>query len=155
MYSERPIKSKKEDEFGIAHLADKICEIITIEPKNSSYILGINGRIGIGKTSLMNLIKEKIKEKKEFKIISFNPWYYKDLESLINGFIQQVKEKPFVEFLKTILNAISINSITNSINIGPVKFEFKLSLREIKKKQSIEEATKKFKKWLGSKKIFS
>jgi len=143
MYSERPIKSKKEDEFGIAHLADKICEIITIEPKNSSYILGINGRIGIGKTSLMNLIKEKIKEKKEFKIISFNPWYYKDLESLIIGFIQQVKEKPFVEFLKTILNAISIN-------FGP----FELSLREIKKKQSIEEATKKFKKWLGSKKIF-
>jgi hypothetical protein len=147
MYSERPIKSKKEDEFGIAHLADKIYEIITIERKNSSYILGINGRIGIGKTSLMNLIKEKIKEKKEFKIISFNPWYYKDLESLINGFIQQVKEKPFVEFLKTIiLNVVSIISI----NLGP----FELSLREIKKKQSIEEATEKFKKWLRSKKIF-
>jgi hypothetical protein len=147
MYSERPIKSKKEDEFGIAHLADKIYEIITIERKNSSYILGINGRIGIGKTSLMNLIKEKIKEKKEFKIISFNPWYYKDLESLINGFIQQVKEKPFVKFLKTIiLNVVSIISI----NLGP----FELSLRRIKKKQSIEEATEEFKKWLCSKKTF-
>jgi hypothetical protein len=154
MYSERPIKSKKEDEFEIAHLADKICEIITIEPKNSSYILGINGRIGIGKTSLMNLIKEKIKEKKEFKIISFNPWYYKDLESLINGFIQQVKEKPFVEFLKTILlNALKAVKVV-SINFGLFGLSFEISLREIKKKQSIEEATKKFKKWLGSKKIF-
>lgn len=54
-----PKNSIKEDELGCSYLAYYLAKIIKdIKPKNNAYVIGICGKWGDGKTTLINYIKE-------------------------------------------------------------------------------------------------
>lgn len=54
-----PKSSIKEDELGYSYLAYYLAKIIKdIKPKNNAYVIGICGKWGDGKTTLINYIKE-------------------------------------------------------------------------------------------------
>jgi hypothetical protein len=65
-------------------LADQIEKIVPY----SSFCIGINGSWGSGKTSLIELIVDQIKQNKTRKktIIKFSPWLFNNTESLVSNF---------------------------------------------------------------------
>ncbi len=90
MISEIPIKKKEDDVFERNTFACQIAEYLILSEKSPSLILALEGKWGEGKTSAINLIKEKIKENSpEAAIIDFNPWLIGSLESVIEGFLIQ------------------------------------------------------------------
>lgn len=62
MISEIPIKKKEEDVFERNGFACQIAEHLILSEKSPSLILALEGKWGEGKTSTINLIKEKSKK---------------------------------------------------------------------------------------------
>lgn len=67
MYIEKPIEKKENDLFGIDSYADTIKDAINKEAK----FIAIDGEFGSGKSSIINLLKEKYKKNMFFKKIKF------------------------------------------------------------------------------------
>ena len=68
-----PIESASQDQYGFKNDVDKIVNIIKGLNSSKTWSLAINGSWGAGKTSFINLIKEKIEEKDDYEVIKFNP----------------------------------------------------------------------------------
>lgn len=89
--SDRPIETKEKDEFQRYGFAKKIAEAIINRKNKDSIVFGINGTWGVGKTSLINLIKSEISEiEKNIIQISFNPWRFPDETSLLTSFFNSL-----------------------------------------------------------------
>lgn len=93
---DNPIKVDNEDRYGYINLADQIVSTI-LDPRetNNSFTIGINGQWGIGKSSLLNLIKNRLDEKKLKKdsdhiLISFSPLLLNTSNSLTVEFLYQL-----------------------------------------------------------------
>lgn len=85
--SDRPIATKEKDAFQRYGFAKKIAEAIVNRKSKDSIAFGINGTWGVGKTSLINLIKSEISDVEKGIIqINFNPWRFPDETSLLNSF---------------------------------------------------------------------
>lgn len=98
-----PINSFDEDLFNFKHYANKVKKIIQLNSSNSEPLtIGIYGKWGEGKTSFLNLLKNKIEhfdkdEKgKEYLIYDFNPWRYSNEEEMLFDFFDGIAKKFYV-----------------------------------------------------------
>ncbi|ELC8341485.1 MAG: P-loop NTPase fold protein [Clostridium perfringens] len=81
------IKSKEEDLLGRKRFAINIAENIIDYRNNEAITIGLIGKWGSGKSSVINMMKEHItKEEKEIEFIDFNPWYFSGGNKLIEEF---------------------------------------------------------------------
>ena len=84
--TDSPIQKKgKEDVLKRAPLAEKVAQLIKNYKGKESYVIGIEGIWGAGKTSFINLILENFK-RKDVDIIKFNPWNFSSQNQLISDF---------------------------------------------------------------------
>src|SRR5947209_176121 len=60
--SDQPIKTSYEDTFGRRQFADRIAEIISTRTDPSSLVVSVNAPWGDGKTSVLNMIEENLRE---------------------------------------------------------------------------------------------
>lgn len=97
---EKPIKSIDDDLLNFHPYAKKIKEVIQGYSYNPDpLIIGIYGKWGAGKTSLLNLIERHIelfqKEKDDKPYIKFhyNPWLYQSKEEMVFDFFQTLGSK--------------------------------------------------------------
>jgi len=96
--NDNPITNIEDDILGFTSLAKRISNSITSSNINTrnSFTISIEGQWGAGKTSLVNLIKNEIKD--EVIVLKFNPWMINDFEQLIKYF--------FSEFIKIVIKEI-------------------------------------------------
>jgi len=83
--SDKPIAKCDEDIFGWKDHARMLAKLIT-DKSNDDVALGISAPWGSGKTSMLNLIKEQIKELKidpKPIIVEFDPWFYGSEDKVI------------------------------------------------------------------------
>jgi len=85
------IKSNEEDKLNRDKLAKRVFKIINNASNEETLRLGIYGKWGTGKTSLMKLIDEKCQDK-EIPTVWFNPWHYKNNDELWAGFRCSLEE---------------------------------------------------------------
>ena len=104
----------KYDFFKHEDLSSEIAELLLNDKFEPPYNIALIGKWGLGKTSLINLLKNRITSK--CKVISINAWKYEKedlkkvyLKELYNG----INQKPFLLF-DTIINELKI--IFSSIN---------------------------------------
>jgi predicted KAP-like P-loop ATPase len=83
--SDQPIRSSSEDQFGRKRFAERIADLLISRPESSSIAIGITAPWGEGKSSVLNMIEERLTEKK-IKILKFNPWRFSDEDSLLRNF---------------------------------------------------------------------
>lgn len=83
-----PIKSKDEDKLNFSEFASKISKGILNYQQDDTLIFAIEGEWGSGKTSLMNLIKNDLKN--EVEILHFNPWLLTDITQVIKLFFDEL-----------------------------------------------------------------
>ncbi|KKH15830.1 KAP family P-loop NTPase fold protein [Methanosarcina mazei] len=95
--SDRPIKHLSEDELNRQNFAMSIGEAILKSQTKDSLVIGLLGKWGSGKTSLVNMIVEhivNISTSFEFEeqpiVIYFNPWNFSGQNQLISQFFNKL-----------------------------------------------------------------
>ncbi len=81
---DEPIKEKKQDELRRLDGAQALADIIVKAPSDASFVIGIEGSWGSGKTSFVNLVKQYLRP--PIILMNYNPWYFTDLLSLLTDF---------------------------------------------------------------------
>ena len=114
-YRDDAIKLPSEDIFGLEAWVDRlVARIAHTDVSNSSYSIGVVGKWGEGKSSLMNLVEQEIKaQDKLFVTVSFNPRNSKSINNIQEDFLNTLKHalKPY----KTGLDS-KISKYASSIN---------------------------------------
>jgi len=93
---DQPIYSKKDDILGRSSFAEALGDAILSYKEKDSVVVGLFGKWGSGKTSVINMALEHIdtiSENKEYKrpvIIKFNPWNFSEQNQLISQFFRQL-----------------------------------------------------------------
>ncbi|MBI4283140.1 MAG: hypothetical protein HY663_01565 [Chloroflexi bacterium] len=91
MLPDYPIKSKTEDLLGRAPLAEKVASLILEFQGDESFVIGIDGAWGSGKTSFVNLILEQLRGADNTALImEFNPWSFSGPSELIEDFFDSL-----------------------------------------------------------------
>lgn len=84
--TDSPINKRgKTDLLKRAPLAEKVSQLIKKYKGKESYVIGIEGIWGAGKTSFINLVLENF-QNEEAAIIKFNPWNFANQNELIEDF---------------------------------------------------------------------
>ena len=100
-----------EDGLGFDDYADILLGMIRNFDAKSPLTIGIHGRWGSGKTSLMRMVKKRFKDDKKVKTIWFNAWAYGRDEPIGLALLQQIliefqKEGELKEKGKTLLGNV-------------------------------------------------
>lgn len=99
-----PINNSEQDLFNFKHYAEKVKRIIQLNSSNKEPLtIGIYGKWGEGKTSFLNLLKDKIehfekdKNGKEYLIFEFNPWRYSNEDEMLFDFFDGISKRFYVD----------------------------------------------------------
>ena len=89
--SDEPICNETDDILKRSSFVNNLADSIISWDKEKSLVIGLYGKWGVGKTSILNLTENKLKESNApIEIIKFNPWRYSESDDLLNPFIKQV-----------------------------------------------------------------
>lgn len=125
--SNSPIHMRNEDKFFMSTIR-RVKQ--TIQEMPDSSVIGIEGKWGIGKTSLVNLCCQVLKEENsDYIVYKFNPLKISDthnlLESFYKGLIATIKENHFEPEIESLLDSyigIFLNTISEQ-SVHGVKFK--------------------------------
>src|SRR5437868_5709353 len=87
--SDQPIITSAEDSFGRRQFAHRIADILSGRSEPSSLVVAVNAPWGDGKTSVLNMIREKLRESGTL-ILEVNPWRYPNEDRLLVNFFKQL-----------------------------------------------------------------
>lgn len=89
-----PIKQSDDDLFNMGNLVKRIVNYIAFtDVSEAAFSMGLVGEWGDGKTSLMNLVEERIRiEHKDFIIVRFNPRSSKKADYIQEDFLDSLKQ---------------------------------------------------------------
>lgn len=90
--SDQPISSRTEDKFNRSPFATRMAETIATRTDSSSIVIGLYGAWGDGKTSVLEMMIETLKEYDHVITVKFNPWHFKSEELLLRGFFATLAE---------------------------------------------------------------
>ncbi len=96
--TDRPIDNSEQDLLGRASFANQLGKAIYEYNEQDGLVIGLFGKWGTGKTSVINLAVNQINilsEESQNKpiIMKFAPWNYSDKDNLISIFFQSLKNK--------------------------------------------------------------
>jgi hypothetical protein len=80
---DRPIQLLTEDQFNRSPFAQRIVQAIVNRTDPSNLIVGIYGKYGEGKTSVLNLIRGELAKHERFVVVAFNPWLFGEESQLL------------------------------------------------------------------------
>lgn len=88
-HPDAPIKSSDEDRLKRTRFSDGIAESILGYNPTDSAVIGLIGPWGSGKTSVINMVVERLRKDKEAAmplVVPFNPWRHSGSEHLLSTF---------------------------------------------------------------------
>ena len=89
LMSDNPITSVEEDTLGRLSSADSLVNSILDYDTKNGLVVGLMGPWGIGKSSFINLSRNRFKER-SINIIDFNPWLFSDTDQLAEYFFKEI-----------------------------------------------------------------
>jgi len=157
LFHDDPIRSPDEDTFGRDTFVNDIYKQITKYSSCSSYVFGILGTWGTGKTSVLNLLRYKLtsnakdNENEKIMVLDFDPWDFSPKVNLINAFYERLYKalnqeyllsgikNTFKNYLKIISPGLKLHSFGMTVNLNyqspeAIKKEIEMCLRNIGKK---------------------
>jgi len=88
IFNDKPVSTPQQDDFQRYPFAKRIASLVNKGNFSTSQVIGIYGKWGEGKTSVINFIKEEIVT--DVVIVSFNPWNFQDEKSLVKSFFEHI-----------------------------------------------------------------
>jgi hypothetical protein len=101
-----PLSDIDDDDFNRKPIVNTVVGVINnlcLNYGENCFNIGIFGKWGEGKTSVLNFIKEGLRSLSNNTVIEFNPWFFKDDESL------------YLDFFSTISSASSDDRFVGAI----------------------------------------
>ncbi len=83
-YTDKAIENIRDDKLGRSSFSKRIAEFINNYKDIESFSLGLTGKWGTGKTSIINMIRENISS--DILVYNFNPWDISVREQLFGDF---------------------------------------------------------------------
>ncbi|HCM9091649.1 TPA: pilA-like protein [Enterobacter kobei] len=89
---EGPVLKAEDDRYGYTAIAEGLAHSISALDENVSTVIGIEGQWGSGKTSLLNLLTEQLKNQvpATTQIVVFSPWVNSPDESPVNALMMTI-----------------------------------------------------------------
>ncbi len=134
--TDHPIQKSREDLLARHNDAETITDqLLKTDTSKESFSLGIDSPWGTGKTSFMNLMKEKINTKhlNETIVIDFNPWQYpieKDLVSVFFDDLSKQLKRYDKTLAKSIINYSKVLSAFNTSETRLISSLFDLAYND-------------------------
>lgn len=96
--SDRALENGKDDQFGFVGMAKRLAPSILEASKGDGMVIGLEGRWGSGKTSLLNFLRAELAVAEEDGIhtITIAPWLNGDTSSMVTSLLE-----PMTAILKT------------------------------------------------------
>ena len=117
--SDLPINGRNEDKFTFSPFAKKVVAHIFKEEQPESLVVGLSGRWGSGKTSLLNLIEEELTgitvNEKQIITLRYVPWRVEDRKSLLSNFLPLLIEKIEEEVEKSSSKSTEFSDLIQSV----------------------------------------
>lgn len=135
LLSDEPIKHAEQDEFGRDDFIEGLYKEISCLPFNDSFVFGIHGKWGEGKTSTINLLLERFEDNKDFIVVNFDPWHFNDEKAIMSAFYGEIERtinnrlifpnlrKAFNKYLKIVSSGLLQTGIMNNLTFGEESIE--------------------------------
>jgi hypothetical protein len=96
--SDRALENETEDQFGFVGMAKRLAPSIVEASKGDGLVIGLEGRWGSGKTSLLNFLRTELVAAQDEGIhtITIAPWLNGDTSSMVTSLLE-----PMTAILKT------------------------------------------------------
>lgn len=106
--SDKPIENIKNDKLNRKDFSQQLAHAILSYKNEDNFTIGLCGKWGTGKTSIINMIIEEITKQTAGSndkplIVKFNPWNYSDKTQLVR------------QFFNNIMSEIGINSSSKGL----------------------------------------
>lgn len=92
--SDRALENEDEDKFGFAGMAKRLAPSIVEASKGDGIVIGLEGKWGSGKTSLLNFLRCELvaAQDEEIYTITIAPWLNGDTSSLVTSLLGPMSE---------------------------------------------------------------
>ena len=91
--SDEPIHRPEEDLLNRGPIVERLYQATKKWNERSALILGLSGGWGQGKTSVLNLLRYKLKMDDDFAVVDFDPWLFNAPETIIEEFLRTLGER--------------------------------------------------------------
>ncbi len=134
-FLDEPITHENEDLFGRSQFVDSLYTQIIKCPLKSHFVFGLHGAWGEGKTSILNLLKNKLHQNDDIIVFNFDPWFFSSRDALVKSFYQglssAINKKFFLPNIRGFFNryhkilsaGLKFSGIDIDINLNPVSLE--------------------------------
>lgn len=88
--SDRALEDKDKDKFGFVGMAERLAPSVVEASKGDGMVIGLEGRWGSGKTSLLNFLREELVVAQEEGVhtITIAPWLNGDTSPLVSSLLE-------------------------------------------------------------------
>lgn len=135
-YNELLLIEESDVEYDLLHrkqIIDQLYYTIVNSYPSKSFTIGLNGKWGSGKTTIVNNVIEELKKNNEinnYVIVQLDPWKYDNEKAMLEDFLNQILDKVnFHTFTSN--NRILTQEVVNSIFGSDFKFISKLFINEL------------------------
>ncbi len=101
-----PIVNDEDDLLGRISFVTDFYKQLRDFPSEDSFVFGLNGPWGSGKTSVLNLLKNRLRADKNVILVDFNPWYFQSPETISKRFYESIAQAINREFFYPQINSI-------------------------------------------------
>lgn len=88
--AEAPIRTGSQDRLRRAEFADRIATVLSELSPREGRVFAIRGGWGFGKSSLKNLVTERLDAKEGADWLDFNPWQWGDADTITGALFSQI-----------------------------------------------------------------
>ena len=132
--SDKPIFKEDEDKLNRMPFVKRLSKSICNYGSQDCLVIGLMGEWGCGKTSILNLTFNEIKkERKEWILIDFDPWYFSNQDNLILQFfnrllnelkfqdkLTQKAKETLLKFMKGISINVNLKFLSANLDLDKV-----------------------------------
>lgn len=122
--TDKPIQNSTEDLLGRKSFSKTLSEAVNQYKGTDSLVIGLFGKWGVGKTSIVNMVLENLNDK---IIVNFSPWNYDSHSDLINLF--------FIKLRKSIIDN---GNVRDEKSLKEAFFEYKRAIKNISNKPVVK-----------------
>jgi predicted KAP-like P-loop ATPase len=98
---DRAIESEAADKLDRGPFVESLIRALIVDDSDDSgqlirrratgYVVGLTGKWGLGKSSVLNLLARKLESMNRVGVVIFNPWLFKGRDELIIGFFNALR----------------------------------------------------------------
>lgn len=134
-----PIENPDHDDFERVKYAQRIAETLVKRRSKKSIVVGLYGRWGEGKSSVLHFIKRSLSESSDqIAVLNFNPWRFSDETQLLLNFFGELAKVIGQNLLTKKQRAIKglssyVAPLVPSVSVGPASMDVSKSFEALLK----------------------